>query len=153
MEFTCCHHRVFIFTEFWLFFTFSHALISSFFHDVITHCPQTHKHTLSLKHTNRHTYTPALMDPGTSSLSLWPNKPELVFWGQAAALIQIPAAGSQPCFGCCVLLAWYSRAAVCRPFGRMEVILDCVVYIPGLELSFGVPNILDLNIFLSTSIC
>lgn len=32
----------------------------------------------------------------------------------------------------------------------MEVILDCVVYIPGLELSFGVSNILDLNVFLST---
>lgn len=74
----------------------------------------------------------------------------LVFWGQAAALLQTPAAGSQLRFGCCVLVARYSTAAVCRPFGRMEVILDYVVYIPGLELSFGVPNILDLNIFLST---
>lgn len=89
MEFTGCHHRVFIFKEFWLFFTFSHTLmICSFFHEVImTHCP--HTHTLALKHTNKHTQTrlrwwtqePAATCCGSTN-QIW------VSWGQAAALLQ-----------------------------------------------------------------
>lgn len=39
------------------------------------------------------------------------------------------------------------RAAVCSPAGRAEMILDCVVYIPSFELSFWVPNVVELKDF------